>query len=88
MEMREANSSESANARCENCGRPLDLRCEDCGCPVSCHDFVYSKEGERQPYCKWDFAACPTEQRSVFLAAIEEWLREVHEMQGHLPRRG
>lgn len=78
------DSRESGKVCCRSCGRPLDLWCEDCGCPVSCHDFIYPKEGERMPYCVWDFGPCPKEQRPVFLAAMEELLRE---MKQHLPRR-
>ena len=84
MVMVRTDSRESAKVCCESCGRPLDLWCEDCGCPVSCHDFIYPNERERRPYCLWDFGPCPKEQRPVFLAAMEEWLRERKQ---HLPPR-
>ena len=76
MGMSWTDSKELARLRCESCGRPLDLRCEDCGCLVSCHDFVYPEQSERVLYCLWDFEQCPTEQRPVFLAAMDAWLRD------------
>lgn len=77
--------STSHNLRCESCGRPLDLRCEDCGCPVSCHEFIYPTDGERLPYCVWDLAPCSKEQRPLFFAAIQEWMREMREVKHRLP---
>ncbi len=85
MEICGAESKDLGRARCESCGRPLDLWCEDCGCPVSCHDFIYPKAGERLPYCLWDFGPCPREQRPAFFGEIEAWLGEMGQ---HLPPVG
>ncbi len=84
MVIGQAISRELAAVCCDRCGRPLELWCEDCGCPVSCHDFIYPRADERLPYCLWDFGPCPKERRSVFLTAVEAWLRD---REPHLPER-
>jgi hypothetical protein len=77
MAIHQMERRELGQVSCKSCGRPPRLWCEDCGCPVSCHDFIYPGESKRVPYCLWDFGPCRGEQRPVFLAAMEEWLRDI-----------
>ena len=79
MVARGAEVREFCGICCESCGRPLEVWCEDCGCPVSCHDFIYPKDAQRQPYCVWDYGPCSKEQRPVFLAALEAWLCDIRQ---------
>jgi hypothetical protein len=84
MAMCRTELHELGGVPCKSCGHPPKLWCEDCGCSVSCHDFIYPRGDERVPYCLWDFGPCPKEQRPVFLAAMEDWLRD---MRQHMRRR-